>query len=179
MVGGSSLRSTTVADRRRGAPAHRRAVPHRGRGQPPDARQAVRQDSSRVEVLKVYLEEQLTRVSGKMPVAIRYMLSHWDGLCVFLTDGRVELDTNTIERLHRVVATTRKNALFAGSDSGARSWAIFTSLIQSAKMNGLNPFEYLKDVLERVVSGDVKAHQLDRLLPWKAERTGRTTAQAA
>ena len=118
-----------------------------------------------------------------MPVAkaIRYMLNHWDGLCVFLTDGRVELDTNTIERLHRIVATTRKNALFAGSDSGARSWAIFTSLIQSAKMNGLNPFEYLKDVLERVVSGDVKAHQLDCLLPWnwKAERTGRTNAQAA
>jgi transposase len=155
------------------------------RGQPPDARRAVRQDRSRprVEALKVYLEEQLARVSGKMPVAkaIRYMLSHWDGLCVFLTDGRVELDTNTIERLHRIVATTRKNALFAGSDSGARSWAIFTSLIQSAKMNGLNPFEYLKDVLERVVSGDVKAHQLDCLLPWnwKAERTGRTTAQAA
>jgi transposase len=155
------------------------------RGQPPDARRAVRQDSSkpRVEALKVYLDEQLARVSGKMPVAkaIRYMLNHWDGLCVFLTDGRVELDTNTIERLHRIVATTRKNALFAGSDSGARSWAIFTSLIQSAKMNGLNPFEYLKDVLERVVSGDVKAHQLDCLLPWnwKAERTGRTTAQAA
>jgi transposase len=155
------------------------------RGQPPDARRAVRQDSSkpRVEALKVYLDEQLARVSGKMPVAkaIRYMLSHWDGLCVFLTDGRVELDTNTIERLHRIVATTRKNALFAGSDSGARSWAIFTSLIQSAKMSGLNPFEYLKDVLERVVSGDVKAHQLDCLLPWnwKAERTGRTTAQAA
>src|SRR3954464_10284026 len=155
------------------------------RGQPPDARQVVRQDSSRprVEALKVYLDEQLAGVSGKMPVAkaIRYMLNHWDGLCVFLTDGRVELDTNTIERLHRIVATTRKNALFAGSDSGARSWAIFTSLIQSAKMNGLHPFEYLKDVLERVVSGDVKAHQLDRLLPWnwKAERTGRTTAQAA
>lgn len=155
------------------------------RGQPPDARQAVRQDRSRprVEALKVYLDEQLARVSGKMPVAkaIRYMLNHWDGLCVFLTDGRVELDTNTIERLHRVVATTRKNALFAGADSGARSWAIFTSLIQSARMSGLNPFEYLKDVLERIVSGDVKAHQLDRLLPWnwKAERTGRTTPQAA
>src|SRR4051795_9029418 len=155
------------------------------RGQPPDARRAVRQDSSRprVEALKVYLEEQLARVSGKMPVAkaIRYMLNHWDGLCVFLADGRVELDTNTIERLHRVVATTRKNALFAGADSGARSWAIFTSLIQSARMSGLNPFEYLKDVLERIVSGDVKARQLDRLLPWnwKAERTGRTTAQAA
>lgn len=155
------------------------------RGQPPDARQAVRHDRSRprVEALKVYLEEQLARVSGKMPVAkaIRYMLRHWTGLCVFLTDGRVELDTNTIERLHRIVATTRKNALFAGADSGARSWAIFTSLIQSARMNGLNAFEYLKDVLERIVSGDVKAHQLDRLLPWtwKAQQSGRQTVQAA
>jgi len=79
------------------------------------------------------------------------------------------------------MATTRKNALFAGADSGARSWAIFTSLIQSARMSGLNPFEYLKDVLERIVSGDVKAHQLDRLLPWnwKAERAGRTAANHA
>jgi transposase len=155
------------------------------RGQPPDARQAVRHDRSRprVEALKVYLEEQLARVSGKMPVAkaIRYMLRHWIGLCVFLTDGRVELDTNTIERLHRIVATTRKNALFAGADSGARSWAIFTSLIQSARMNGLNPFEYLKDVLERIVSADVKAHQLDRLLPWiwKPQQSSRQTVQAA
>jgi hypothetical protein len=79
------------------------------------------------------------------------------------------------------IATTRKNALFAGADSGARSWAIFTSLIQSARMNGLNPFEYLKDVLERIVSADVKAHQLDCLLPWtwKPQQSGRQTVQAA
>ncbi|QQP89505.1 MULTISPECIES: IS66 family transposase [Skermanella] len=116
-----------------------------------------------------------------MAKAIRYMLRHWAGLCVFLNDGRVELDTNSIERLHRIVATTRKNALFAGADSGARSWAIFTSLIQSARMNGLNPFEYLKDVLERIVSSDVKAHQLDCLLPWtwKTQQAGRQTVQAA
>jgi transposase len=94
-----------------------------------------------------------------MPVAkaIRYMLSHWTGLCVFLTDGRVELDTNT------------------------RSWAIFTSLIQSAKLNGLNPFEYPKDVLKRIVSGDVKAHQTGGLLPWtwKAQHTNGRPAEAA
>lgn len=155
------------------------------RGQPPDVRRTVRQDRSRpkVEALKVYLEEQLARVSGKMPVAkaIRYMLRHWTGLCVFLNDGRVELDTNSIERLHRIVATTRKNALFAGADSGARSWAIFTSLIQSARMNGLNPFEYLKDVLERIVSRDVKAHQLDCLLPWtwKTQQYGSQSVQSA
>ena len=152
------------------------------RGRPPDERVAVRQRESRPKVaaLKVYLETQLGRISGKstLATAIRYALNHWDGLCVFLSDGRVEIDTNTIERLHRIVATGRRNALFAGSDAGARSWAIFTSLIQSARISGLNPFEYLKDVLERIVSGDVKAHQLDCLLPWnwKAERTGRTTA---
>ena len=119
----------------------------------------------RVEALKVYLETQLGRISGKstLATAIRYALNHWDGLCVFLSDGRVEIDTNTIERLHRIVATGRRNALFAGSDAGARSWAIFTSLIQSARLNSLDPFAYLKDVLEQIVSGRVKNQELDRL----------------
>lgn len=150
------------------------------RGKPPDERRAVRQDASKPKIaaLKLYLEEQLGRVSGKMPIAtaIRYLLGHWDGLCAFLEDGRIEIDSNTVERLHRVVATTRKNSLFAGADAGARSWAIFTSLIQTAKLNGLDPFAYLKDVLERMVSGAVKAHELHRLLPWvwKAERAAAT-----
>jgi transposase len=154
------------------------------RGQSPEGRRAVRQDKAKplVEALKTYLEEQLGRVSGKMPVAkaIRYALTHWSGLGVFLEDGRVEIDNNTIERLHRVVATGRRNSLFAGSDAGARSWAIFTSLIQSAKLNGLNPFAYLKDVLERMVSGAVKAPDLDCLLPWtwKAERDSQANAAA-
>jgi transposase len=81
------------------------------RGQPPDARQAVRHDRSRprVEALKVCLEEQLARVSGKMPVAkaIRYMLRHWTGLCVFLTDGRLEISNNAAERAIRPLATVR------------------------------------------------------------------------
>ena len=151
------------------------------RGRPPDERRAVRQDQSkpRVVALKAYVEEQLTRVSGKMPLAkaIRYLLNHWDGLCVFLDDGRVEIDSNTVERRHRVVATARRNSLFAGSDAGARSWAIFTSLIQTARLNDLDPVAYLTDVLERIVAGDVKANDLERLLPWnwKAERA----AQAA
>lgn len=141
-----------------------------GRGKPPDQRRAIRQEKSRprVEALRSYIEDQLTRVSGKMPVAtaMRYLLTHWEGLCVFLDDGRAEIDSNTIERLHRVIATGRKNALFAGSDAGARSWAIFASLIQTAKLNDIDPFAYLKDVLERIVSGRVKSHQLDCLLPW-------------
>jgi hypothetical protein len=105
------------------------------------------------------VEERLGRVSGKMPVAkaLRYLLNHWDGLGVFLDDGRVEIDSNSIERRHRVVATVRRNSLFAGSDAGARSWAIFTSLIQTAR---------LTDVLERMASGAVKTNEYDRLLPW-------------
>ena len=75
------------------------------RGRPPDERVAVRQRESRpkVEALKVYLETQLGRISGKstLATAIRYALNHWDGLCVFLSDGRVEIDTNTIEHLRR------------------------------------------------------------------------------
>jgi transposase len=66
----------------------------------------------------------------------------------------------------------RKNALFAGSDGGARHWAIVASLVATAKLNGVEPLAWLTDVLERVVSGRTKAHELDRLLPWtwKAEQ---------
>src|SRR4051794_6889773 len=72
----------------------------------------------------------------------------------------------------RVMALGRKNALFAGSDSGARHWAIVASLVATAKLNGVEPLAWLTDVLERVVSGRTKAHELERLLPWnwQAER---------
>jgi hypothetical protein len=73
------------------------------------------------------------------------------------------------------VATVRRNNLFAGSDAGARSWAIFTSLIQTARLNDVDPVLWFTDVLERMASGAVKVNQLDRLLPWtwKAERAAK------
>ena len=93
------------------------------RGQPADARRSERQERSRplVEALHAWLEVQVTRVSGKsgLAEAIRYALRHWDGLAVFLDDGRVEMDTNPVERAIRPIALSRKNALFAGSDVGA------------------------------------------------------------
>ena len=84
----------------------------------------------------------------------------------------VELDTNSIERAIRPIALGRKNSLFAGSDGGARHWAIVASLVATAKLNGAEPWEWLTDVLERMVSGRIKATELERLLPWnwKAER---------
>ena len=77
------------------------------------------------------------------------------------------------------MATCRRNALFAGAESGARSWAIFVSLIQSARLNGHDPFVYLRDVLERIVSGETKANQLDTLLPWNWRPTGEAAVTQA
>ncbi len=139
------------------------------RGRPAEDRKAERQSRSRPLVLdmKAWLMERLGEISGKSKLAehIRYVLGHWDGLCVFLDDGRVEMDTNTIERGMRPQKLTAKNALFAGSDGGARSWAIVASLIESAKLNGVEPFAYLKDVLLRLVAGH-PISRLDELLPW-------------
>jgi transposase len=146
------------------------------RGRPPDERRAARQERSKplVDALHAWLSIQLGRVSGRsnLAEAIRYALRHWQGLVLFLEDGRLELDTNSIERALRPIALGRKNALFAGSDGGARHWAMVASLVATAKLNGVEPQAWLTDVLERMVSGRTKAHDLGRLLPWawKAER---------
>ena len=87
-------------------------------------------------------------------------------------DGRLELDTNTVERAIRPIALGCKKALFAGSDGGACHWAIVASLVSTAKLNEVEPWAWLTDVLGRVVSGRTKTHELERLPPlaWKAER---------
>jgi transposase len=130
----------------------------------------VRQARSRpiVDALLVWLQDHVGRVStiSDLSDAIRYAIRHWPGLVVFLDDGRVEMDTNVVERAIRPHTITRKNALFAGSDGGARHWAIAMTLIQTAKLNGVNPMAWLTDVLERVVSGETKANELHQLLPW-------------
>jgi transposase len=146
------------------------------RGRTADERRAVRQELSRplVEALHIWLTETLDRISGRSALAqaIRYALNHWDGLILFLDDGRLELDTNTVERAMRPVALGRKNALFAGADSGGHHWALVATLIQTAKLNNLDPLAWLTDVLERIVSGRTKQNELHALLPWnwKVER---------
>jgi len=140
------------------------------RGQSADYRKKVRQERSKpiVEALHVWLQAHLDRVSSTSDLAkaIRYMLRHWTGLLVFLDDGRVEMDNNTVERAIKPVTLNRKNALFAGSDDGARCWAMVMSLIETAKLCGINPQAWLTDVLERMVSGRTKSHELHTLLPW-------------
>jgi transposase len=155
------------------------------RGQPADRRRQVRQERSRpiVEALHAWLKEHLERVSAvsDLAKAIRYALRHWPGLTVFLEDGRIEMDTNVVERAIRPHTLTRKNALFAGSDGGARRWAIAMTLIQTAKLNGVDPQAWLTDVLERIVSGQIKVNELHQLLPWnwKAARSEAAATLAA
>ncbi len=139
------------------------------RNQAAAARQKVRQTRSLpvVEAMKSWLEAQLGHIPprGGLAEAIRYALTRWHALGTFLDDGRVELDTNTVERAIRPIALGRKNHLFAGSDGGARRWAIVVSLIATAKLNDVEPFAYLKDVLERLSNGHPN-RGLDELLPW-------------
>jgi transposase len=97
---------------------------------------------------------------------------------VFLDDGRVEMDTNVVERAIRPNTLTRKNALFAGSDGGARHWAIAMTLIQTAKLNDVDPMAWLTDVLQRIVSGRTKSHELHTLLPWNWNPPSLTTTTA-
>jgi transposase len=154
------------------------------RGKPPDVRRAARQQRSRplVEELHHWLQEQVPRVPGwsELAKAMRYALRHWDGLILYLDDGRLEMDTNVVERAIRPVVITRKNSLFAGSDGGARHWSIAMTLIQTAKLNGVEPMTWLTDVLERIVSGRTKAHELHTLLPWnwKANNAAQLAAAA-
>jgi transposase len=140
------------------------------RGHPAEQRKQVRQARSRpiVEALHVWLQDHLGRVSAvsDLAKAIRYALHHWPGLVVFLDDGRVEMDTNVVERAIRPHTLTRKNALFAGSDGGARAWSIVMTLVQTAKLNAVDPLAWLTDVLERIVSERIKVNELHTLLPW-------------
>jgi transposase len=139
------------------------------RGRTAGERRSVRNTQSRplVEAMKPWLETQLGRIPGRggLADAIRYTLSRWPTLCHFLDDGRIELDNNSVERAIRPVALGRKNHLFAGSDGGAERWAIVCSLIASAKLNDVEPFTYLKDILQRMTEGHPMS-RIDELLPW-------------
>lgn len=143
------------------------------RGQSAQARQVTRRVKSLplVHAMKVWLEAQLNRIPPKSALAdaIRYALARWGALCRFLNDGRIELDNNTVERAIRPITLGRKNHLFAGSDSGAARWAVIASLVATAKLNEVEPFAYLKNVLERMSNGHPMA-RLDELLPWNWDR---------
>lgn len=145
------------------------AVEAEVRGQSPDARRAARQEHCRpiAEDLHQVLEARLAQVSRKsrLAEAIRYALNRWVGLTRFLDDGRIELDNNAVERSIRPIALNRKNALFAGSDVGGDHWAVIASLIETAKLNGIDPQAWLTDALTKLAAGH-RNNRISKLMPW-------------
>lgn len=141
------------------------------RGRPPEQRCAVRQKRSKplLASLREWFESTLPKLSRKSDTtaAIRYALARWEALQHYCEDGAIEIDNNAAERSLRGVALGRKNYLFAGSDSGGERAAAIYSLIGSAKLNGLDPEAYLRQVLARIA--DHPINRIQEMLPWKLD----------
>ena len=152
------------------------------RGLPAEHRRAVRQSETKplMEALKARLDAMKDGLSMQSTLreAIDYTLNQWGGLILFLDDGRLEPDTNIVERSIRPIGVGRRNSLFCGDEGGGETWAILASLANTAKLNGVDPQTYLTDVLERIVSGRTKNNQLSELLVWnwKAAREAERAA---
>lgn len=131
------------------------------RGLSADEHRAIRQENSRptADALKPWLKEKLALISQKTKLAKAncYAMTRWDRLIGFIDDGRIEIDSNIVERAIRPIALNRKNALFAGSDGGGEHWAVIASLIETCKLNNIDPQAYLADVLTGIVNGHPQA----------------------
>ena len=140
------------------------------RGSPPDRRVVIRQAKAKpvFDELETWLHTQLPNISGKSPLAaaIRYGLTRMARLRSYLDHGILELDNNTAERAMRSVAIGRKNYLFVGSQNGGKAAAIAYTLIETAKLNGVDPQGWLADTLTCIP--DHKITKIDDLLPWRA-----------
>ncbi len=138
------------------------------RGKPPDERRRLRQERSKplLDALHDWLSSTRPKLSQKtdLAAAIRYTLSRWKALTRFVADGRLEIDNNAAERSIRPLALGRKNYLFAGSDKGGERAAAVYSLIETAKLNSIDPEAYLRDVLSRIA--DHPINRIGELLPW-------------
>lgn len=139
------------------------------RGLAPAKRQSVRQARAGplLEELAHWLDTTLHRVPGRsaLAAAIRYSRSRWEQLCRYRDDGRLEIDNSAAERALRGVALGRKNWLFVGSDAGGQRAAAIYSLIETCKINGIDPEAYLRHVIGRIA--DHPVNRVDELLPWK------------
>jgi transposase len=138
------------------------------RGKLPEERRAARQEHAvpRLKELHEWLNATLRKTSKKSDLAgaIRYTLTRWTALTRYCQDGRIEIDNNPAERALRCVALGRKNYLFAGSDAGGERAAAFYSLIGTAKLNGLDPEAYLRELFTRIAEHPI--NRIDELLPW-------------
>jgi hypothetical protein len=137
-------------------------------GRSPDERRRIRQARARtvMDELAAFFDSSLSKLSGKSELAraIRYARSRWTALTRYLDDGHLEISNNAAERAIRPLALGRKNYMFAGSDAGGERAAAAYTLIETAKLNGLDPEAYLRDVLARIA--DHHINRIAELLPW-------------
>jgi len=140
------------------------------RGKDAEGRLVARREHSApiIAALKPWLEAQLSRIPQRSQLAgdIRYTLAHWPGLIRFLDDGTLELHTNPVENRIRPLALTRKNALFAGNEVGAETRAMPASLVDTCKMSGVNPVDYLAATLRAILDGHPQSG-IEDLMPWR------------
>jgi transposase len=158
------------------------AIEDEVRGKPVDVRLSVRQTRARplLEDLRRWMEKALRSLSSKSETAaaIRYALSRWRALTRYTDDGLLEIDNSAAERALRAVALGRKNFLFVGSDCGGERAAAMYTLIGSAKLNGLDPELYLRNVLAQIADHPIS--QIQDLLPWNLAPSLQThSSQAA
>jgi len=139
------------------------------RGKEAEHRRTMRQEMSRplVDEFFTWLAAQAKRVSRKSDLgkALAYMLRRQDGFRLFLDDGHVDIDSNLVENAIRSPAMNRRNALFVGHDEGGRNWARFASLIGTCRINGVEPYAYLRDLFISLAKGH-PAKDIDALMPW-------------
>ena len=150
------------------------AVEKQARGLPPGDRLALRQHDAApvMDDLRSWLEATLPQLPGRsgLAQALRYAITRTKRMTPYLTNGRSELDNNTAERSMRAIALGRKNYLFAGSDAGGERAAAAYTLIETAKLNRVDPQAWLTDVLGRIA--DHPINRIDELLPWRCAHRG-------
>jgi transposase len=151
------------------------------RGKPAELRREIRQARAKplLDDLQSWMEKSLRQLSAKSETAgaIRYALSHWRALTRYVDDGLLEIDNSAAERALRAVALGRKNYLFCGSNSGGERAAAIYSLVGTAKLNGLDPEAYLRQVLIRIAEHPI--NRIEELLPWNLADTLQPVAIAA
>ncbi len=137
-------------------------------GRDPQTRLAGRQQRSAplIADMHTWLIQHRARVAAKslFGEALAYVAKYWDGLCLFLADGRVEIDSNAVERTIRPIALNRKNALFASHDAGAENWATIASLVETCKLNAIDPLAYGQHTYR--YGQRPQTEPIDKLLPW-------------
>jgi hypothetical protein len=151
------------------------------RGKPAELRRVVRQARAKplLDDLRSWMEKSLRQLSAKSETAgaIRYALAHWRALTRYVDDGLLEIDNSAAERALRAVALGRKNYLFCGSNSGGERAAAIYSLVGTAKLNGMDPEAYLRQVLIRIAGHPI--NRIDELLPWNLTDALQPVAKAA